>query len=120
MNQIHAHEHAIVIEVILRQVFHCDRGGLAGLIDADSIEQNWYPSIAAALGYMYAVADSEKRGKIEKFIYDFDYYLGIGLCELLSFESREKKINKINQSINYDNGEKAVQAVITALDELCK
>ena len=120
MNPIHAHEHAIAIELILRRVFGCNRGGLSGLIDADSIERNWYPSIAAGLGFMYAVKGSEKRVEIEKFINDFDYYLDIGLYELLGFESGEKVINGVSRSINYRNGEEAVRAVIIALSDLCE
>lgn len=120
MNPIHAHEHAIAIEFILRHVFNCERGGLAGLIDADSIEFNWYPSIAAALGFMYSVAGKDDRTAIEKFVETYDYYLDIGLYELLSFDSSEKIINGKSYTIDYENGEKAVRAVITALNELCK
>ena len=35
-----AHAYAIQIEMILRRVFHCDRSGMAGIIDADFIEGN--------------------------------------------------------------------------------
>ena len=118
MNQLNVHEYAITIEFTLRGIVNCERGGLAGLIDADKIEFNWYPSIAIALGVKYATADEEVRGKIEKFITDFGYYLDIGLSELLGFESSEKSINGNSKSIEYDNGVKAVQTVIIALGEL--
>lgn len=117
---MNAHAYAIEIEHILRKVFDCDRGGFAGLIDADSIEHNLYVPIACGLGYLYAKAGSSKQTEIEKFINDYDYYLDFGINGLLLFTSNEREVNGGSYSINYDNGEKALEAIIESLSNVCK
>jgi len=117
---MNAHSYAIEIEHILRNVFNCERGGVAGLIDADSIEHNSYVSIACGLGYVYAKSDSLKQTEIEKFISDYGYYLDFGINGLLLFTSNEREINGSSYSIDYDNGEKVLEAIIEALSQVCK
>jgi hypothetical protein len=91
---MNAHSYAVDIEHILSHTFGFDgRGGLAGLIDADSIEHDWYAPIAATLGYIYATASNEKKDEILRFINDYGFYLDIGLSELFMFESNERVID---------------------------
>lgn len=117
---MNAHAYAIEIEHILRNVFNCERGGFAGLIDADSIEHNCYVSIACALGYLYAKSDSAKQKEIEKFISDYGYCLDFGISGLLLFTSNERVINGASYSIDYNSGEKALEVIIEALSKVCR
>ncbi len=117
---MNTHSYAIDIEHILSRVFGFEsRGGFAGLIDADSIESNAYVSISCALGYLYAKSNNQKQKEIEKFVEDYGYYLEFGLRGLMEFETNERIINGGSWSIDYENGEKAILAVIEALRILC-
>jgi hypothetical protein len=116
---VNAYSHALSIEHVLRRVFNFeDRGGLAGLIDADAIENNWYVPIAAGLGYLYARADATKKAEIETFIEKNDYYLDMSMNQLLRFEKKGQEID--GYSIEYDTGEQAIEAVIETLRKICK
>ncbi|MGC8718403.1 MAG: hypothetical protein ACP5TY_00140 [Thermodesulforhabdaceae bacterium] len=117
---MNAHSYALSIEFILRRVFNCERSGFGGLIDADAIEKNCYVPIASALGFLYANADEVKKQKIEKFIIDYDFYLQLGIQELLLFTTNEREINGISYSIEFENGEKAISEIIKALETVCK
>lgn len=44
-------------------VFHCARGGMAGIIDADFIESNLYAGITAGLGIFMLLQVRIKSGK---------------------------------------------------------
>lgn len=117
---MNGHSYAVEIESTLRGVFNCDRGGFAGLIDADSIESNCYVSIACTLGYLYAKSDVLKQNEIEKFVHEYGYYLNFGIGELLLFASNERVINGSSYSIDFENGEKALETIIKALSNVCK
>ena len=117
---MNAHAYALEMERIFRSVFHCERGGFAGLIDADAIERNCYVSIASALGYLYAKSSTAKQKEIETFIIDYAYYLEFGIDGLLSFNSNERDIEGISYSIDFENGEKALIAVLDALSNVCE
>lgn len=67
-----AHAYAMQVEMVSRRVFRCDRGGMAGIIDADFIEGNLYAGITAGLGYLYATAEDDKKQEIDSFISDYD------------------------------------------------
>lgn len=48
------HQYAVSLEFTLRKIFECDRGGLGGLIDADSIEGgSMFTLIVSALSQKY-------------------------------------------------------------------
>lgn len=114
------HAFAVNIEFILRHVFDCDRGGLAGLIDADAIEHSCYVPIAAALGFLYASGDEGKRFEIEEFITNYDYYLDFGISELIDFTSKERTIDGCTYKLEFENGEEALNKIIEDLREVCK
>lgn len=115
---VNAHSYALSIEQILRRVFHFDdRGGLAGLIDADTIETNWYVPIAAGLGYLYAGADETKKVKIESFIEKYGFYLELSMNFIIRFEEKSQEID--GYSIDFDNGEAVFESVIAGLKSIC-
>ena len=115
-----AHAYAIQIEMILRRVFHCDRSGMAGIIDADFIEGNLYAGITAGLGYLYTTAGDNKKQEIDSFISDYDFYLKLGLRNLLGFTTNEKVIDGCTYTLDYENGEKAIDALIAAFSKVCE
>lgn len=115
-----AHAYAIHIEAILRNLFHCDRGGMAGIIDANFIQRNLYAGVTAGLGYLYATANDDKKQEIGNFISDFGFYLNLGLGTLLEFTANEKVIDGCTYTLDYENGEKAIDAMISAFSKICK
>lgn len=115
-----AHAYAIQIEIILRSLFHCGRGGMAGIIDADFIESHLYAGITAGLGYLYATAGDDKMQEIDSFISDYGFYLNLGLNNLLGFTSNEKVIDGSTYTLEYENGEKAIDALIAAFSKVCE
>ena len=116
---VNAHSHAISIEHILRRVFRFDdRGGLAGLIDADAIESKWYVPIAAALGYLYADADIVKKKSIEKFIETYGYYLNLEMNFIIRFVEKDQVID--GYSIDFNNGVEVIETITDALRNLCE
>lgn len=118
---MYAHSYAVDIEHILCRVFGFDRrGGLAGLIDADYIEGDCKAPIASALGYMYAKADNSRKNRIEKFIDQYMFYMEIGISDLLLFTSNSRELNGSEYTIEYENGEKALEALIKALSDVCE
>jgi hypothetical protein len=103
----------------LRRALKCERGGIAGLIDADFIETNCYVPIAYTLGYLYAKADVSKRSEIEEFLRKYDYYLRFGIKVLLKFTSRDLEVEGDLYSISVDNGEKALKQILDDLSRIC-
>ena len=115
---VNAHSYAISIEHILKRVFAFDdRGGLAGLIDADAIEHKWYVPIAAGLGFIYANADTKKRVKVEQFIEKYGYYLDLEMNFIIRFVEKSQVID--GYSIDFNNGVEAIEAITDALRDLC-
>lgn len=117
---VNAHAYATRIEMILRNLFHCGRGGMAGIIDADFIESNLYAGVTAGLGYLYANANDDKKQEIGNFISDFHSYLKLGLRTLLEFTAREKVIDGCTYHLAHENGEKAIDAMISAFSKVCE
>ena len=113
---MYAHNYAVEIEEIMRRVFDCERGGAAGMADADIIEGNWYGAIAFCLGYLYRTKPIE----VEVFIRNYQYYFRFDLKQLLDFAGNTKSINGCEYELEYKNGEDAISAVIQAFDDLCK
>lgn len=108
---MYAHNYAVEIEFILRDIFGCERDGVGGLANADTIESNWYAPIACGLGYVY----SRKQREVNAFIREYHFYLAFGLRGLLSFESNSKEIDNCEYSLGeYSNGEEAVKDIIKA------
>lgn len=117
---VNTHDYATHVEIILRNLFHCDRGGMAGVIDADFIEHNLYAGVTAGLGYLYATANDDKKQEISNFISDFSFYLNLGLRTLLEFTANEKVIDGCSYTLDYENGEKAIDAMISAFSKVCE
>ena len=116
---VNVHSYAVSIEHILRRVF-CfdDRGGLAGLIDADTIEHKWYVPIAAGLGYLYASANVETKTAINSFIEEYGFYLDLEMNFLIRFTEKDQEID--GYSIGFTNGVEAIESITNALRNLCR
>lgn len=65
-----SHSLAISIEWTLRKLFNCERFGLGGFINSDSIEASPMQSYRLGFAAIYAEASSDKRRLIDRFIDD--------------------------------------------------
>lgn len=115
---MNAHSYAIEIEHIMERLIGCRRFG-APFVNADEIEDDWNASIAFAFGFIYASGDEENRAEISRFYEEYSLYLGLSISELLRFEERERTIGISTYTLNHENGEKAVEAVIKSFENLC-
>ncbi len=107
-------------EFIMRDVFQCDRFGACGMADADFIRKHPYTAVAATCMYIYANADEDKKQNIEKFLEDSYFYFQFDLDTLLSFETNEKEIEGGMYTLEYDNGEEAIEALEKEFRNICK
>ena len=115
---MYAHSYAIEIEHIMGRLVGCNRFG-APFVNADEVEDDWNAAIAFALGYVYAIGDGEVRAEINRFYEEFSMCLGFSIAELLQFTETERTIGMTTYSLDYENGEKAVEAVISSFVGLC-
>ena len=115
---MYAHSYAIEIEHIMGRLVGCNRFG-APFVNADEVEDDWNAAIAFALGYVYAIGDGEVRAEINRFYEEFSMCLGFSIAELLQFTETERTIGMTTYSLDYENGEKAVEAVISSFEGLC-
>jgi hypothetical protein len=65
-----SHSLAVSIEWTLRGIFNCERFGLGGFINSDSIESNPMQSFRLGFASVYADASSDKKSQIDRFIDD--------------------------------------------------
>ena len=70
--------------------------------------------------YIYANADEDKKQNIEKFLEDSYFYFQFDLDTLLSFETKEKEIEGGMYTLEYDNGEEAIEALEKEFRNICK
>lgn len=115
---MYAHSYAIEIEHIMGRLIGCNRFG-APFVNADEIEDDWNAAIAFALGYIYAIGDEEVRTEISRFYEKNDMYLGFSIAELLQFTGRERTIGIATYTLDYENGEKAIEELIASFENLC-
>src|SRR5690554_5659218 len=77
-----SHSLAISIEWTLRKLFNCERFGLGGFINSDSIEASPMQSFRIGFAAIYAGASSDKRIVIDRFIDDNYQYEDMNIEEL--------------------------------------
>lgn len=69
-----SHSLAVSIEWTLRRIFNCERFGLGGFVNSDSIESNPMESFRLGFAAVYADASNDKKSQIDRFIDDnFQY-----------------------------------------------
>lgn len=89
------HSYAFQIETTTRAIFHCDRGGIGGIADADFIESNPFIAITIVLGNFYNKIDINTKSKIDKFIEDYYSEMGKSIKDI-----GEDTIKKIIKEFN--------------------
>lgn len=112
--------YAVEIEMILRNIFKCDRFGFGGQINSDTIRKHPYLSMTQGLAFLYATAKESKRKQIDEFIDKFSFYSDMSLDELLSFDTNEKVIGSITVVLIKNNGLEEVNYIISAFREVIK
>lgn len=63
-----SHSLAISMEWALRRIFNCERFGLGGFIDSDSIERNPMQSFRLGFAVIYPNSSRDKKAVIDAFI----------------------------------------------------
>lgn len=108
-----AQSFAVEIEMILRNIFKCDRFGFGGQVNSDSIRKHPYLSMTQGLAFLYA-EQPEKRSKIDKFLDEFSFYSDMSLDYLLSFDTNSKSFGYETVELIKENGLKEVEYIIDA------
>ena len=108
-----AQGYAVDIEMILRNIFKCDRFGFGGQVNSDAIRKHPYLSMTQGLAFLYATEEN-KRKKIDKFVDEFSFYSDMSLDELLSFDTNEKVIGSTTIGLTKSNGLEEVEYIISA------
>lgn len=117
---IRSQSYAVSIEHDLRKVFNCDRFGFGGIANSDFIRKQPFPAMFSALSYIYATAGNEKRNIIEKFISDVMFYSEMSIDYLLSFDTSEKTEGISTIDIGFENGEIALEKIISDFESIIK
>ena len=107
------------IELDMRKVFGCERFGFGNVVNSDFIRKNPLAAVLATCGYIYAKVDDVKKAMIETFIEDTSFYWKMSLDELLSFETSSKQVDICEITLEYENGEKALQDIMDKFSDVC-
>lgn len=110
---IKAQGYAVEIEMILRNIFKCDRFGFGGQVNSDAIRKHPYLSMTQGLAFLYATEEN-KRKQIDKFVDEFSFYSDMSLDELLSFDTNEKVVGSTTIGLTKSNGLEEVEYIISA------
>lgn len=108
-----AQGYAVEIEMILRNIFKCDRFGFGGQVNSDAIRKHPYLSMTQGLAFLYATEEN-KRKQIDRFVDEFSFYSDFSLDELLSFDTNEKVIGSNIIELTKNNGLEEVEYIISA------
>lgn len=114
-----AQSYAVEIEMILRNIFNCDRFGFGGQVNSDAIRKHPFLSMTQGLAFIYAMQE-EKRPQIDRFIDEFSFYSNMSLDDLLSFDSKEKVIDGNTVGIIKNNGLEEVEYIISSFRNTLK
>ena len=112
-----AQGYAVEIEMILRNIFKCDRFGFGGQVNSDAIRKHPYLSMTQGLAFLYATEET-KRKKIDKFVDEFSFYSDMSLDELLSFDTNEKVVGSTTIGLTKNNGLEEVEYIISAFKKV--
>ena len=116
---IRSQSYAVDIELEMRGVFKCERFGFSDIVNSDFIRKNPLAAVLATCGFIYAKVDDEKKGNVEKFITDTEFYWEMRLDDLLSFETSSRTIGRATVELEYENGEEALQDIIEKFSKIC-
>lgn len=108
-----AQGYAVEIEMILRNIFKCDRFGFGGQVNSDAIRKHPFLSMTQGLAFLYATEEN-KREKIDEFIDSFSFYSDMSLDKLLSFDTKEQSFGIETIELQKDNGLEEVEYIISA------
>ena len=114
---IRSQSYAVEIEYILCKIFNCNRFGIGGIANSDYIRRQPIPAMFCGLTFLLS-ANPAKKAMIEKFINEHMYYADMSIDYLLSFATNEKRDGTSTITINFDNGEKALQDIIEKYREV--
>ena len=112
-----AQGYAVEIEMILRNIFKCDRFGFGGQVNSDAIRKHPYLSMTQGLAFLYATEET-KRKQIDKFVDEFSFYSDMSLDELLSFDTNEKVVGSTTIGLTKNNGLEEVEYIISAFKKV--
>lgn len=112
-----AQGYAVEIEMILRNIFKCDRFGFGGQVNSDAIRKHPYLSMTQGLAFLYATEEN-KRKQIDKFVDEFSFYSDMSLDELLSFDTNEKVVGSTTIGLTKNNGLEEVEYIISAFKKV--
>lgn len=114
-----AQGYAVEIEMILRNIFKCNRFGFGGQVNSDAIRKHPFLSMTQGLAFLYATEES-KREKIDEFIDSFSFYSDMSLDKLLSFDTKEQSFGIETIELQKDNGLEEVEYIISAFRKVIK
>lgn len=112
-----AQGYAVEIEMILRNIFKCDRFGFGGQVNSDAIRNHPYLSMTQGLAFLYATEEN-KRKQIDRFVDEFSFYSDFSLDELLSFDTNEKVVGFTTIRLTKNNGLEEVEYIISAFRDV--
>ena len=112
-----AQGYAVEIEMILRNIFKCDRFGFGSQVNSDAIRKHPYLSMTQGLAFLYATEEN-KRKQIDKFVDEFSFYSDMSLDELLSFDINEKVVGSTTIGLTKNNGLEEVEYIISAFKKV--
>lgn len=112
-----AQGYAVEIEMILRNIFKCDRFGFGGQVNSDAIRKHPYLSMTQGLAFIYATEEN-KRKQIDKFVDEFSFYSDFSLDELLSFDTNKKVVGYTTIGLIKNNGLEEVEYIISAFRDV--
>lgn len=112
--------YAIRIEKIMQNAFGCDRSAISGLVNSDYIRKYPFTAMMSTVMFLCKRNDSDGIVTTSDFFDKYQYYGQWNIDELLSIESNSTEIDGCNYELGYANGEKAMNAIISAFSEVCK
>lgn len=112
-----AQGYAVEIEMILRNIFKCDRFGFGGQVNSDAIRKHPYLSMTQGLAFLYATEEN-KRKQIDRFVDEFSFYSDMSLDKLLSFDTNEKVVGSTTIGLTKNNGLEEVEYIISAFKKV--
>ena len=119
MDNPNARSYAIYIEHSIRRIFGCnDRSQIGGFTESDCIIDHPFWTMVSALTYLYGCGRICAE-TLENFYSTFEFAIDFSIEELLSFSSNTGSVNGRVYEIEYENGEKAMEAMKDAFSSIC-
>lgn len=102
--------YAVEIEHKMERVFNCERYGVGGLVNSDHIRRYPFHSMICTLTHLYCNAN---KNVIDNFFDKYSLYSDWSIDTFLSFDTQEKVINCTTYTLDVDNGEIALENMIS-------